>query len=62
MFEILAQVQRVIDELLPEPNSPAFRNDTMLHPLTSKNLKHSLPEAVINVLNKVYSRRFDFER
>ena len=34
----------------------------MLSPLTDKNLKTSLPEAVINILNKVYSRRYDFEK
>ena len=34
----------------------------MLSPLTDKNLKCSLPEPVINILNKVYSRRYDFEK
>ena len=33
----------------------------LMSPLQSKNLKHNLPEGVINVLNKVYSRRFDLE-
>ena len=33
-----------------------------MSPLTSKTLKHALPESVLNVFNKVYSRRFDFEK
>ena len=33
-----------------------------MSPLTNKVLKHNIPENVINVLNKVYSRRFDFEK
>lgn len=33
-----------------------------MSPLINANLKHDLPEAVINVLNKVYARRFDFEK
>ena len=38
------------------------RKDSMLSPLTDKNLKVNLPEPVINILNKVYSRRLDFEK
>lgn len=32
-----------------------------MSPLFSKNLNYNLPEPVLNVLNKVYSRRLDFE-
>ena len=32
-----------------------------MSPLTSKTLKHALPENLLNMLNKIYSRRFDFE-
>ena len=34
----------------------------MMSPLSGNNLKESLPEAVVNIFNKIYSRRFDFER
>ena len=34
----------------------------MMSPLNGNNLKESLPEAVINIFNKIYSRRFDFDR
>ena len=54
-------MQKVIDDLLPTLSSSAYSNDTSMSPLQSKNLKHNLPEGVLNMLNKVYSRRFDFE-
>jgi len=63
VFEVLSHIQKVIDDLIPsESESPAFRQDPSLNPLLSKSLKHSLPEAIINVFSKVHSRRFDFER
>lgn len=34
----------------------------MMSPLSNQNLKQSLPECVINLFNKVYSRRLDFEK
>mmetsp|Transcript_44008 Transcript_44008/g.58393 ORF Transcript_44008/g.58393 Transcript_44008/m.58393 type:complete len:111 (-) Transcript_44008:305-637(-) len=62
-YDIIAQLQHVIEDLLPDAaDSPVLRRDSMMSPLSNKNLKHSLPEAVINIFNKLYSRRFDFER
>ena len=61
VYEILAQMQRAIEDLIPTLSSSAYSHDTSMSPLQSKNLKHNLPEGVLNVLNKVYSRRFDFE-
>ena len=57
----MAQMQKVIDDMIPTLSSSAYSQDTTMSPLQSKNLKHNLPEGVLNVLNKVYSRRFDFE-
>jgi len=62
VFEILAQMQRVIEDLIPGTNQSPYNQDVTLSPLTSKTLKHALPENVLAVLNKVYSRRFDFEK
>lgn len=64
IFEILGQFQRVIDDMIPNfgDKQGYNRKDSMLSPLTDKNLKVNLPEPVINILNKVYSRRLDFEK
>lgn len=62
IYEILAQIQRVIDQLVPSSNGSVYSHDAVMSPLINANLKHDLPEAVINVLNKVYARRFDFEK
>ena len=61
IYDLLFQMQRVIDELIPEDAS-SYSRDSVVTPLTSRNLKHNLPESVLNILNKVYSRRLDFEK
>ena len=33
-----------------------------MSPLSNHNLKQNLPESVINIFNKIYSRRMDFEK
>ena len=57
-------MQRVIDDLIPAAFSNSSHSQdasSMSQTLQSKNLKHNLPEGILNVLNKVYSRRFDFD-
>lgn len=61
MFEILNQVQQVIEDLIPG-SAGALSQDAGASPLRGKRLKHALPEDIINIFNKVYSRRFDFEK
>ena len=39
-----------------------MRRNSMMSPLNGKSLKESLPDCVVNIFNKIYSRRFDFDR
>lgn len=61
VYEIMAQLLQVVDDLIPDdPGKRGLREDIAASPLRSKRLKHSLPDDVLNVFNKVYSRRLDF--
>ena len=59
----MAQIQRVIDDLIPgQVQNGPYRQDVAMSQLSSKNLTQSVPEPMLNIMNKVYSRRLDFER
>ena len=44
VYEILAYILKVIDDLIPSPNSSAFTQDVLMNPLSNSNIKHALPE------------------
>ena len=44
VYETLAHILKVIEELIPSPSSSAFTQDVLINPLSNHNMKHSLPE------------------
>ena len=44
VYETLAHILKVIEDLIPSPTSSAFTQDVLINPLSNHNLKHSLPE------------------
>lgn len=44
VYDTLAHILKVIEELIPSPNSSAFTQDVLMNPLSNHNMKHALPE------------------
>ena len=44
VYDTLSHILKVIEELIPPPNSSAFTQDVLMNPLSNHNMKHALPE------------------
>ena len=44
VYETLAHILKVIDDLIPSPNSSAFTQEVLINPLSNHTMQHALPE------------------
>ena len=62
IFDIMFQFEKVFEDLDLSPQRQSSGLSNASSHLNRKKFGQDIPDALFNLLNKVYSRRFDFEK